>query len=234
MGLGHGANIVTQNLILNLDAANSRCYVGSGSSINDISIANQSGSLTTVSTSGNGGSSSFTFNGTDSLMLFASTVLVGVGLTNTLTCEAWIKPTTFGATNIAKIIERRLSTTNSSGFSISINNSITTNGLVFENWVRGNKQSTYVSNVIVTNAWQQVVVQIEPQTRFYVNGELAGIGNTRDFSVSIGASTFIGTNNSSATETFNGSIGIIRFYNRFLGADEIRNNYDATKGRYGL
>ena len=60
-----------ETMCLNIDAANDRSYPGSGNTCYDVSSFNNVGALTSVSFAGSGGTETFVFNGTTSLIKLA-------------------------------------------------------------------------------------------------------------------------------------------------------------------
>lgn len=99
------------------------------------------------------------------------------------------------------------------------------------------------SNILVTPAntcipetWSNVTVTGSSSgTKIYINGELQA-NNTIAFAPSDpnGGSLIIGAYDSFHAETFKGKIAITQMYSRELGANEIKQNFDALKGRFGL
>ena len=71
----------------------------------------------------------------------------------------------------------------------------------------------------------------------YVNGVLNDFQSGINYSAS-GANNylFLGDDNPGANNTgmFGGKYGEFRVYNKALSSSEVLNNYNATKGRYGL
>jgi len=70
----------------------------------------------------------------------------------------------------------------------------------------------------------------------YKNGILAGTFSNPTVATTltlIGIGAFM-TSTTVGNYYFKGSIGSVRVYNRALSADEILQNYNATKGRFGL
>ena len=65
--MGHHFNpIITSldTLALNVDAANTRSYPGTGNTCYDLSLNKNTGALTSVTFAGSGGTGAFVFNGT--------------------------------------------------------------------------------------------------------------------------------------------------------------------------
>lgn len=68
--------------------------------------------------------------------------------------------------------------------------------------------------------------------RVYVDGELENSTSSAVSTPHVTNSIVIGVLNYYFNSNYNGSIGGVSIYNRALTADEVRRNYEATKGRY--
>jgi hypothetical protein len=90
MGLSHSPSIITQNLVLCLDAANSKSYPGSGTTWTDLSGNGNNGTLANGVgyNSGNGGS--LVFDGVDDYVSLTSADL-RFGGSNSYTFDFFIK-----------------------------------------------------------------------------------------------------------------------------------------------
>ncbi len=104
--------------------------------------------------------------------------------------------------------------------------------------IGGITQLSTASSVISTSSWAQVVATYTSGTRvLYVNGVAVnsdtqtGTIATNTNGMSVGA--YGGTSGSSAY-FYNGNIGIVRVYDRALSASEVMQNFNATRGRYGI
>jgi hypothetical protein len=229
--MGHHFNPVITSLdtiALNIDAANTRSYPGTGNTCFDLSLYNNSGALTSVTFSGSGGTGAFVFNGTTSLINLDTTN--GGNVTTAWTLESWIKPTTAGEGNAGRVFQH--STGSVSGFICSLDNSAVSNGIQLNTYAISGF-SARVGNCITNNTWQQVVWAFSPgSVTFYVNA--VAIGTSAITSPSSYTSTDYIGNNSGATNTFDGSIGVVRLYRNTLTATQILKNYNSIKKRYGL
>ena len=230
MGLSHSPSIVTDGLVLCLDAANPRSYPGSGTSWLDLSGQGNNGTLTNgpIFSSSNGGS--IVFDGVDDRARLSSLTLPSTGVFTVSMIFALT-----GNSGRGGFFERKvLSPYN--GFSLgqggSNNWSATLSGTSnFANYV--SVSFTYPTlNVIYHDA---AVYNGSTTLTAYRNGEYVssttGIdqGNldtqgTRENN--IGAR--------SSTEELPCKIYLIKVYNRALTADEVRRNYLATKSRFNL
>jgi hypothetical protein len=229
--MGHHFNPIITSLdtiALNIDAANTRSYPGTGNTCYDLSLFNNSGSLTSVTFAGSGGTGAFVFNGTTSLINLGTTN--GGNVTTAWTLESWIRPTTAGEGNSGRVFQH--SSGSISGFICSLDNSAVSNGIQLNTYAVSGF-SARVGNCITNGSWQQVVWAFSPgSVTFYVNG--ASVGTSSITSPSSYTSTDYIGNNSGATNTFDGSIGVVRLYRSTLTASQILKNYNSIKKRYGL
>lgn len=88
---------------------------------------------------------------------------------------------------------------------------------------------------ITNNAWHYVgaVASGNGTITTYVDGVLDNTGSVTYSTV--GQSNFVGKSNHAGAESYwNGSIASVHYYNRALLAAEIKSNYNALKGKFGL
>jgi hypothetical protein len=229
--MGHHFNPIVPSfdtLALYVDAANTRSYSGSGNTCYDLSAYNNSGALTSVTFSGSGGTGAFVFNGTTSLINLGTTN--GGNVTSSWTLESWIKPTTSGEGSAGRVFQH--SSGSLTGFICSLSGTSPANLRLDTYAVSG--FSAVLSNCVTLNSWQQVVWAFSAgSVTFYVNGAAVGTSSITSPSSYTG-SDFIGNNSASATNTFDGSIGVVKLYRNTLTADQILKNYNILKKRYGL
>ena len=235
MGLNHGTNIVKDGLVFYVDAANSRSYPGSGTTVTDLKgTSNGTMSGDTSFNSSNFGV--FNFDGTDD---YISTSLIQSG-TITVSCwfytnDASTQMAFFGAgtTNPYQIRNFGLESGEYAVFVYTKDLSPNSRG------IRHN--STEGSISYNTGQWTHFVGIIEKVTStnanyyLYENGVLKlqvndGYREQTTYPFFLGAMNNFGT----ATQDFNGQIGPIQMYNRALSAQEVKQNYNALKSRFGL
>jgi hypothetical protein len=98
--------------------------------------------------------------------------------------------------------------------------------------------STTTSSFMNTSSWFQVVGTYASGSRvLYVNGVQVnsdGQGGTLATNASGMSTGALGGNSGSPGYFFNGNIGVVRVYNRALSATEVMQNFNATRGRYGV
>jgi uncharacterized delta-60 repeat protein len=100
MGLAHSPSIVTDGLLLYLDAANAKSYPGSGAVFNDLSGNNQTGTLQNGPTFNNSKLGSLLCDGTDDFISFPTTYALSNSTGWSLSC--WFAPH-FSGINVGRI-----------------------------------------------------------------------------------------------------------------------------------
>ena len=231
MALQHSPRIVTDGLILVLDAGNTKSYPGSGTTWTDL-IGSNDGTLTngTTFSSANGGV--FEFDGTDDTITITYTP--DLAFTNSiLSCEAWIYIDSLSS-NFPIVNKRGNNSTQN-----------TNRPYVFEvrddgtlRWILDGASTVCdtATDLIQTGQWYHLAATHDgTNAKIYVNGVLnttqssgtSSLNDTADIPTRIGWRY-----QNSSIAYGDGNIAILRFYNKSLTAAEVLQNYDALKGRY--
>lgn len=211
-------NIVTNGLVLNIDPGNPNSYSGTGNTIYDLSGSGNTGTLTNGPIFSSLNSGSLSYDGTnDSIVISRNNILSG---TQNFTIEAFVYPI---ATN-ADHIFGNYNTGNTSGVELYLQSE------KVSLWY-GNTITTSISNIQKYKWHHLCATRNGNSTNIYINGSL---DNTGTNSGSIGTNSFytIGNGYDYNTEAFLGNISQVKVYNRALSAQEIQQNYNATKGRF--
>lgn len=216
-------NIVSNGLILNLDLGNYSSYRGTGTSITDLSGIGNTGTLTNGPVFSSVNSGILTFDGVDDYVDVPSFT----SITGNFTVGIW-----FYTTAASDIYYRRLVDLNYvTGFWLGRNaNSNSWGGGILE----GN--SPYGIYLPFTNGAWHYLVSIRNGSTHILYGD--GISNTTSNTVSTGSlsssSLRIASEPGGANQFFNGNIAQVQIYNRALTAQEVQQNYNALKQRFGI
>jgi hypothetical protein len=226
VAISYNSSIVTTNLGLCLDAGNPRSYPGSGTTWKDVSGTGNNGTLVNGPTYNSANLGSFAFDGIDDY--------VSVSGSRTLTeatFSVWLKRNGT-QTNFAGILfSRGTSVTGLDFYS-------TTNNLGYH-W--NDAASSYGFNSALTTpdgAWCMGVLTVTATTATFYLCQSSGIttatntvahASTTLDALAIGRDA-VGPNN----RYMNGSIAQASLYNTALTADQVTQNFNATRGRYGL
>ena len=227
MALAHSPRMVTDELVLCLDAGNTKSYSGSGTTWTDLSGKGNNGTLTNGPTYSSANGGYFTFDGTNDYISFASQV--SADLTSGFTFGFWIKvPSAQNNTGWNYILSDRDASPNGD-YEIGIYSNNNTNFLFKDNDIVPATISTTLGT-----GWNYLVFgQNSSFGRFiYLNGVLKASS-----SVVSGNSTiefdklFIREN---TINPFKCDSSLIHLYDRELTAAEVQQNFNALRGRFGI
>lgn len=226
-----GPNLVYNGLVLNLDAANSRSYPGSGTSWTSVASGNDISTLVGSPTYSSLNNGFFTFNGSSSYAIIPNNTALD---TQTPSVEVWIKTNSLSQNGF--LFEKGTVNTQYSLFQNAGNSSIYWRQY-FSNLSSYNELIISTSNINTSNWYQIVGTFTSGRRRIYINGQQiaqdsqAGTIGTSVDGMSVGV---YGGFSGGRSYYYNGSISICRVYNKELSATEVLQNFNATKGRYGL
>jgi len=235
VGLNHSPSIVTNGLVLCLDAGNTKSYSGSGSIVNDLSTYKTNATIYQATYQ----SGYFLFDGVDDNIYISSPITNApqlYNLTNILTQEVIFYPASTGGDDTPALVRCGLGGDLSFGFLFDRINS-----RVFFHWYDGTFQSSYSSNNIVTlDAWNSItIVRNASNVSFYANGIFintnTGITNPTVSPGNIGfGAARSGTTVGTTGQDLAGRIASIKIYNKALSGVEVLQNFNALRGRFGI
>ena len=225
MGIIYNPRIVTDGLVLCLDAASKRSYPGTGTTWTDLAGSNN-GTLVNGTTfdADNGGS--IVFDGTDDKATFTFDV------TSIKSYEIWTNAVAASDASAghAYLLHNNGTdnTTGNSYVTIGIQPTQKYYAAFSGGWSSMNTGVTASNSNIV-----QIVLSWEGNyQKVYINSEFKIQGYLTTNSKTSHATTSIAGYRNSDFRNMEGGVYSIKAYNRTLTADEIRQNYLATKGRY--
>ena len=230
MGFYRGPKIITDGLVLYLDAANQKSYPGSGTTWNDLSRRSTNGSLINGPLFSSDNNGSIVFDGVNDRVECSEVDTFKISSTITLHASFYIDT----YVNWAGIVGRN----NNSKAVYSLNLSPNSQRLRFNY----NNISPWTTNIETTSTlpirrWIISTVTYDgTDVKMYLNGVLdrvATIGSIT-FDTGSGFPLDIGYDNPGGDEYFNGNISQILIYNRALLTEEVIQNYNATKSRFNL
>ena len=227
MALGHGPRVVTDGLVLALDAADVSSYPGSGTTWTDLSGNGNNGSLVNgVGFDGDNGGS-IVFDGTNDYIDLPSSFAFG---TSTFSIECWVKADTLSGIDAIYYSQ----SSNSSGF-YGVGHNSNDNGFFLADYNGSTRVSTVFGSNAVVDTWYHLVFLKNASNQYvvYRNTVASTTNNISTLSLT-SADPRIGYNPASAAEIWDGNISNFKIYNRALTAAEIQQNFNATRGRFGI
>ena len=228
MGLAHSPRIVTDGLILALDAGNAKSYPGSGSTWTDLSGNSNTGTLTSMAgsnyNSANGGY--LDFDGTADYVDVSGSTTVSAA-----TFLAWVRLDGDQDSFTGVVFSRGTNVSGMGFYNVTEQIGYTWNG---DSNTWGWQSGLYVP----TQEWCMMVVTVTSSVATAYLCRSSGITsstNSISHSSTILDSIEIGRDSHSSggdTRFFDGRIGMAMVYNKALTATEVQQNYNAIKGRY--
>jgi len=229
MAIIRGKSIVTDGLVLHIDAANPKSYPGTGTTINDLSGNGNNGTLINGAAFNSANAGSIEFDGVN------DTINFGTGNTffplENFTMIMWFSSD--GQTDTTGAAPSLLGLTY--GIRLRVNADNLSYGLDDGTTIRYlQSPSTYDFH---NSSWHQVAIQANPtQRHMYIDGQYIN-SLTRNWSGTTRWPTNpanLGRDNNNSVYYFRGQIPIYKIYNKVLSAAEVLQNYNATKARFGL
>jgi hypothetical protein len=225
-------NIVTSNLVLYLNPGSLLSYVGSGTTVTDLTGNSLNGTTSNITFT----NPYFTYNGSNSDISISDNALLEPG-SGDWTMEVWINVSNSTGSRVVlgkiapggnaadisyaiRILNGNIRADFSSGVFSAV--STANYSLTLDTWY----QFTYVFNNVLNN---DIIT--------YVNGQYSST-TTHSYASLLNTTTDlrIGSYNGGAAfqQWFNGKIGIVRLYNSALSSLEVSKNFEANRNVYGL
>tara|TARA_B000000557_G_C20735115_1_gene426033 strand:- start:276 stop:974 length:699 start_codon:yes stop_codon:yes gene_type:complete len=231
MAASSGPDIIDDGLIFCVDAKNTKCYTGSGSTLTDL-VGTSTGTInnTTFDASGY-----FDFDGTNDSISFTAP-------TNA--------PTGDEARTICSWIQMGHETNRMQAFGYGAGSSYRTFSMEISSYGATDKSLglhawdlIWESTTLLTlNTWHYCTIAYAGGTvnssnlKLYIDGQDAGLNRAYgadNVTLNTPAENFkFGERSSGSDLDYNGLLSTIHFYNRQLTAEEVLQNYNAHKGRF--
>lgn len=246
-------NIVRDGLVFHYDAGKAASYSGIGVTIFDLSGIGNTGTLINGPTFSSLNGGSIVFDGSNDY--FEAPHSASLDISGSITVDVWVYMTSInnssdmnlickysnagGASNQSWILFK--STGNYSAF--SPNGTANNNEFVWLATSAGNTGGAFIGTgeQVLANTWYNVVAlynSSNDKIDIYINGQLkssatrtgqtSGVLSTNLRNLQIGGTPL------DSNRWIQGRIPIARVYNRALTQQEISQNYNAVKNRYGL
>jgi hypothetical protein len=225
MGAYAGPEIVESGLVLALDAANPKSYPGSGTTWTDLSGNGNNGTLVNGVGYNSDNLGSLSFDGVNDSVDCGNNSSLSVG--NNITANAWFY---VNSTSVYQPIVSKVVSDGSLGWEVA--NSSGTFRTTFR--PTATQINLSVGSLSVGNWYMGTMTFDNTTARLYLNGVQTG-STTTGGPVTLNSTQplQIGTRGI-PSNWYNGNISQVSIYNRALTAQEIQQNYNALKGRFGL
>ena len=226
MAFANGPKIVTDGLVLSLDAADRNSYPGSGTAWNDL-VGSNNGTLTNGPTFNSSNGGSIVFDGVDDYVQINPQSPI-TPFNQSRTVSIWFKPNVFPTSNYSEIII----TGNQYNPSVPMweINLAPNNGL---DLYQGGNHYSMGTNIITTGSIVNVHYLFNSTNNkidFYLNGNLIYSNTIADANLQSN-NIYLGVGYWGAT---NLNIYNTQIYNKALTTSEVQQNFNALRKRFGL
>ena len=216
-----GPKIVTDGLVLCLDAADRNSYAGSGSTWYDLSGNANNGTLTNGPSYTSNNRGGIVLDGANDNVVMSTASSIPIEGPGTL--DVWGSYAAVSSTY--NLITLMLA---SSGIQIGM---ISGNGRV---WKYGGSTLLTYTNPTINTITNWTLSFNGANLIMYINGILNNSTTTAANQTGSSPTIRLGSYNAVGSQPFNGTIYASKIYDRVLTASEVHQNYNATKGRFGL
>ena len=233
MAFNYSPKVVTDGLVLYLDAANTKSYPGSGITWTDLSRSGNSSKLNGPTfNSANGGS--IVFNGTNDYVEIQNQIQFDQ--TDPFTLSSWVN-----SPNVSNELIINNENILYTGYRLNIN--VNANIEIGLRSSISDDIAIETLNSINAGTWYHIVGTYDGHSnvsgmKIYINGveeDTNTISNTLTSSTLSNQKTLLGIRKSSSPpDPLRGNIANVQIYNRALSTIEITQNYNATRTRFGL
>lgn len=236
MAFNHSPQIVKDNLVLYLDAGSPKSYGGSGTTWTDISRNGNNGTLVNGVSYSNG---AMVFDGVNDYVNCGSNLLIG----RPCSIGCWVRFNSIVGWQTIAGQDTSQATLLGSFYFQKVNNSGETSGRTFNTFgiaftnTSGNPIFCYDSQPVQTGIWYNYYITMTTTSiAVYRNGILVNTTNNSDSMATSSGVLYVGAGyyNETIVDYANCNLESFQIYNRALSQAEILQNYNATKGRYGL
>jgi hypothetical protein len=220
-------NIVTNGLILNFDPGNLNSYSGVGNTIYNLSVPGNTGALTNGPTFSGLNGGNIVFDGSNDTIPFTIS-----NFSNIISVEIWMKMKSFAF---------------SMPFGFNRYDVFAYDGAIGFNTSNSDQYgltSTQVTNLGLLNQWKHYVFEMRSDVA-YTNNKIYVNGENQTLSQVLGSESSIYRNFNNGNgkisswlydSGYNQSMDLSQFkiYNRALSQQEISQNFNATRSRFGI
>ena len=231
MAFNFSPKIVSDGLVLYMDAANPKSYAGSGTVWNDLSRGQNRGTLTNGPTFNSANGGSISFDGVDDYVNMGDKFSINQG-----TIDFWIKLNVTVDNTSTSINYRPFGKTDA--FECRWNKSATFGVVGSLQFDFGQSTSSLISTQSTWSnlIWYNIVFNWNSsinQSNLYIQSTLNNTGTALSITGQTGNFS-VGASRGGSQGFINGRMSNFKIYNRALSAQEVQQNFNATRQRFGV
>jgi hypothetical protein len=230
--LSGGPNIVTDGLVLHLDAANVKSYVSGSTTWTDLSRGSNNGTLTNGPTYSTANGGSIVFDGVNDFVVVSNFPQLPVS-SSARTVNIWFKPNvSTWQNNVNNMFFYGTAGTNGATFGIDFS---TYPVMEVYTW-GGTGRDIFFSSSFSQTGWSNITITYNGSTTLSIYENGTNTQNTTITQCNTGnTDIWVGAIRPTYQPWYyEGNIAQVQIYNRALSAQEVLQNYNTTKTRFGL
>lgn len=236
MSFNYSPKIITDGLVLYLDATNTKSYVSGSTIWNDLSRSGNTGTLTNGPTFNSSNGGSIVFDGSNDYVVTNNNINISSNQARTI--DIWFYLNNSTARHVL---------CSWGGFGQDILCNLEVNQVIGANtnypYFAGFNDDVYIAQTIAINTWTNLTLTYDTGTinssngiKMYINGLSKSIlfPNGNRVLNTTNSKVYIGYEGTGNRNPMNGRIANCKIYNRALTDTEVLQNYNTTKSRFGL
>ena len=227
-----GPNIVKNGLVLWLDAANTKSYPGSGTTWRDMSGNNNSGSLVNGPSYNNQFLGSVSFDGVDDYATAPVTLSMSA-----FTISFWLYLQE-DFTSRFDIFTGSAAPSTNGRFTFYQLNPTTLQSYIYSPTANTVTVNLTNANTLLTNKWAEISISFGDSNnggscKIYLNGLMVNSSNVPEAHTASQSALYLMRDRGIQYPTL-GKVSELKAYNRVLTDNEVSQNFEAMRGRYGV
>ena len=228
MSFVHSPKIVTDGLVLALDAGNTKSYTSGSTTWYDKSGNARNGTLTNGPTFSSANGGSIVFDGSNDYVALGT--FTGLGSTNR-TINIWFRVTSLPAT-AGRIITFPADDTPTDQPAFTLG--IASTGIL-QGGIGGTPYDGYILSMsYALGDWINICATISSNTVTFYRNNISQGSFTNTGVVATNPIGYLGRYNAHYSQYFTGNIASTQLYNRALSATEVQQNFNALRGRFRI
>jgi hypothetical protein len=229
MALSHSPSIITQNLSLCLDAANSKSYPGSGTTWTDLSGNGNTGTLVNGVGYNSGNLGSLVFDGVDDL---CRTTLPVSTLSSIFTVCIFFTLTSLTSSNADAVSKRLISADASSGSTKWCIGVTPDSNFLFGG--SGGAEKTLRFPISLNQIYFVTLTHDTSTYSLWLNDEIKILNDSSNINSPSFGNISIACRPNTTDRLWSGNVFSCSMYNRVLTEQEIQQNFNATRSRFSI
>lgn len=233
MAFNFSPKIVTNGLVLALDAANTKSYISGSTTWNDLTPNGNNGTLTNGPTFNSGNGGSIVFDGTNDYIDINNSTSLNPTV---ISIGSWFYLNSLVVNQ--NIISKGYTSISPPyiSYSLKMNDISPFNIVAIQASINGTAKELLSTTTFTTGIWYYVIGTYDGSIfKLYINGvqepnTTSAVGSISSYNTPIQ----VGRWGTQGSQYLNGKVSIAQIYNRALSATEILQNYNTLKTRFGL